>query len=116
MRRVSQDIRIIGTNNEKGRHAVTPPLWPDAIDVIDAADVKDYVLKNAGARPWDRDAIDKRIIQEAREGTGRVIDSEQEVGGYPTMKETRSRFDPEEWDMATMERKRTVEPHIPRKR
>ncbi len=116
LRRLGQDIRIIGTNNEKGRRVEPPPLWPDAIDVIGAAHIKDYVLKNAGARPWDRDAIDKRIILEAREGTGRVIDSEQEVGGYPTMKGTRSRFDPEEWDMATMERKRTLEPHILPKR
>jgi len=56
-------------------------------------------------RPWDRNAIDKRIIREVREGTGRIINGEQEVGGYPTMKETRSRFDPEEWDTVTMERK-----------
>ena len=80
-----------------------PPLWPDAIEVIPAADVKDYVLENAGARPWDRNAIDKRIIREIREGAGKVIDSEQEVGGYPTMKETRAPFDPNKWNLATME-------------
>ncbi len=105
LRQAGQDIRIIGTNNEKGRRADTPPLWPDAIEVMPAADVKEYVLKNAGARPWDRNAIDKRIIREVREGTGRIINGEQEVGGYPTMKETRSRFDPEEWNLVTMERK-----------
>ena len=104
-RRAGQDVRIIGTNNEKGRSVDAAPLWLDAIEVMPVTDVKDYVLKNAGARPWDRNAIDKRIIREVREGTGKVIDSEQEVGGYPAMKETRSRFDPEEWDMATMERK-----------
>jgi len=103
--RAGKDVRIIGTNNEKCRSVDAAPLWPDEIEVKPVTDVKNYVLKNAGARPWDRNAIDKRIIREAREGTGKIIDSEQEVGGYPTMKETRSRFDPEEWDMATMERK-----------
>ncbi len=104
LRRAGQDVRIIGTNNEKGRRVDAPPLWPDTIEVMPVTDVKEYVLKNAGARPWDRDAIDKRIIREIREGAGRVIDSEQEVGGYPTMKETRSRFDSENWDLVTMEK------------
>ena len=103
--RSGQDVRIIGTNNKKCRCVDAPPLWPDAIEVVPVADVKDYVLKNAGARPWDRNAIDKRIIREVREGTGRIINGEQDVGGYPTMKETRSRFDPEEWNLVTMERK-----------
>jgi hypothetical protein len=103
--RAGKDVRIIGTNNEKCRSVDAAPLWPDEIEVMPVTDVKNYVLKNAGARPWDRNAIDKRIIREVREGTGKIIDSEQEVGGYPTMKETRSRFYPEEWDMATMERK-----------
>jgi hypothetical protein len=70
------------------------------------ADVKEYVLKNAGARPWDRDEIDTRIIRETRAVTGKIIDSEREVGGYPTMKETQSQFDPEQWNMETMERKK----------
>ena len=103
--RSGRNVRIIGKNDKKCRRVNIPPLWPDAIEVMPVAEVKDYVLKNAGARPWDRDAIDKRIIREAREGAGRVIDSEQEVGGYPTMKETRSRFDSEHWNLATMEKK-----------
>jgi hypothetical protein len=45
--------------------------------------VEARVLANAGARPWDRDAVDRRIVQEVRHGTGRVIDDEKDVGGYP---------------------------------
>jgi pectate lyase len=105
LRQAGQDVRIIGTNDEKSRRVDAPPLWPDAINVVPVADVKNYVLKNAGARPWDRDAIDKRIIREVREGAGKIIDSEQEVGGYPAMKETRAPFDPNEWNLATMEKK-----------
>jgi hypothetical protein len=60
-----------------------PPLWPEGLQAIDARRVEGKVLVNAGARPWDRDAVDRRIVQEVRKGTGRVIDDENEVGGYP---------------------------------
>lgn len=99
-----QKVRIIETNDKRIRSLDTPPVWPDAIEVIPVSEVKGYVLKNAGARPWDRNSIDKRIIQDARENTGRIIDSEKDVGGYPAMKETRQTFDPKEWNLETMER------------
>ncbi|TCS15943.1 pectate lyase [Caulobacter sp. BK020] len=60
-----------------------PPLWPEGLHAIDATLVEARVLANAGARPWDRDAVDRRIVQEVGKGTGRVIDDENEVGGYP---------------------------------
>ena len=99
-------IRVIGTDDNKCRRVDAPPLWPDAFEAIPAVDVRAHVLRNAGARPWDRDAIDRRIIEEVRSGTGKIIDTEAEVGGYPANQETRARFDPLEWDLATMERKR----------
>jgi hypothetical protein len=40
-------------------------------------------LANAGARPWDRDAVDRRLLDEARAGGGKIIDFESEVGGLP---------------------------------
>ncbi len=61
------------------------------------------MLTNAGARPWDRDAHDVRVIADAAEGRGRIIDSEQEVRGYPVMPETRRAFDPALWDLETMQ-------------
>lgn len=39
------------------------------------------MLANAGARPWDRDAVDTRLLEEARTGRGWMIDYETEVGG-----------------------------------
>ena len=61
------------------------------------------VIAKAGARPWDRDDIDRRILADTIEGRGEVIDSEQEVGGYPTHPETRQPFVEADWDLATME-------------
>ncbi|MBX7211813.1 MAG: hypothetical protein K1X78_26140 [Verrucomicrobiaceae bacterium] len=80
--------------------------WPDGLKPLPVAFVRENVLEDAGARPWDRDAIDRRIVQQAREGTGRVINSETESGGYPVVKETRQTFNPDEWNLDTMEKRK----------
>lgn len=79
------------------------PFWPEGFQVMPAAKVKDYVAKNAGVFP--RDAIDTRIVQSALEGKGRIIDSEQEAGGYPELPATRAIFKPAEWNLDTMQRR-----------
>lgn len=58
------------------------PTWPDGLTAKAAAQTTAWVTENAGARPWDRDAVDLRLLAEARTGGGRIIDSEAEVGGY----------------------------------
>ena len=60
-----------------------PLLWPAGLTPLPASKVKEFVARNAGARPWDRDPIDQRIVQAALEGKGKIIDSEQTIGGYP---------------------------------
>lgn len=80
-----------------------PPVWWDGIEPIPAAAVETWVLQNAGARPWDRDAHDIRVLANAAEGRGWIIDSQEEVGGYPKLEPTHRPFDPEQWDLETME-------------
>ncbi len=80
----------------------SPPTWPTGLQSIPASEVKQYVLANAEARPWDRDAVDCRIIQQVRDGKGKIPDSEQEVGGYPNLPETHLAFDASQWDLSTM--------------
>lgn len=41
------------------------------------------VLAGAGAVRPVRDAVDERIVDEVRRGTGRIIDSTRQVGGWP---------------------------------
>lgn len=62
------------------------PVWPEGLEPLAAKDVVDYVLKHAGARPQDRDETDKRIIKEFHERKGNIIDSQDDVGGYPKHK------------------------------
>jgi hypothetical protein len=45
-------------------------------------EVFEHVLDNAGAIP--RDPVDARIEDDVRDGTGDIISSESEVGGYPS--------------------------------
>lgn len=62
------------------------PLWPEGLKAKPAAETADWVLADAGARPWDRDAVDKRLVGEARTGGGKIIDSEREAGGYEALR------------------------------
>lgn len=48
-----------------------------------AAEAFTHVLESAGATLPVRDKIDQRIVEQVRGGTGRVIDSPQDVGGWP---------------------------------
>ena len=59
------------------------PSWPTGLVARPAAHTLAHVLAHAGARPADRDETDARIVREALERKGSIIDSQEEVGGYP---------------------------------
>jgi hypothetical protein len=97
---------------QQGRYTTTPikltelkraPALPFGVQLLDSAQVQDAVIATAGARPWDRDPIDRRIVADVIEGRGDIIDSEQEVGGYSKHKETRKPFVESDWNLDTME-------------
>lgn len=69
------------------------PLWPDGLEAIDSSETKSHNLENAGARPADRTAHDERILDRIRNGNGHVIDSQEEVGGYPDLAENAEAID-----------------------
>ena len=66
--------------------------------VVPAFETEAMVLGASGARPWDRDVVDKRLVAEARSGGGRVIDSQEDVGGYPRMSSSKHAFSLSKWD------------------
>jgi hypothetical protein len=70
-----------------------PPVWPNGLEVMSAHQALERVLACAGARPAERDAVDRRIVAEVRGGTGRIIDSQDDVGGYPRVEGTFRRLD-----------------------
>ena len=108
MDRAGREIPPIG-NFTKGAVKLTqlsePPFWPQGFTARPAKDVEAAVLADAGARRWDKDPIDERLLREVKDRTGRIIDSESEVGGYPTFAPTRAAFDERAWNLETMERR-----------
>lgn len=64
--------------NKAGEAIALPPVRTDA-----PADAYSKVLEGAGATLPRRDAADLRVAEAVREGKGKVINSQEEVGGWP---------------------------------
>jgi len=84
----------------------TPPLWPEGLKAMPSGAVQQYVLHNAGARPWDRDYDDVRLIADVAEGRGTIINSENDIHGYPVQKPTARPFNEADWNLFDMTPKR----------
>ena len=83
--------------------AVDKPLMPiDDYTVLPSDQVETSVLSTVGARPWDRDAQDIRVLYYVAEGRGEVINNEADVGGYPANRETHAPFVEADWNLDTM--------------
>ena len=76
------------------------PVWNTGLVARKTADnvVYSRVLINAGARPADRDSVDKRIVLSVRKRTGRIINCvspngstrcSKNAGGWPTYAQNR---------------------------
>jgi hypothetical protein len=103
--RIGRPLPMLGrytTSPAKIIEVKTAPPLPEGVKLLPAVDVENSVIANAGARPWERDEHDWRVIADTIEGRGKIIDSEQEVGGYPVQLATQKTFDPSEWDMRYM--------------
>ncbi|WP_420145268.1 pectate lyase family protein, partial [Sphingobium sp.] len=94
-----------GETRAKLNELSAPPVWWTGTDVLPTRDVETHVLAKAGARPWDRDADDIRLLFFVAEGRGEIIDDEKQVGGYPKMAQTRAPFVDADWNLDTMEPK-----------
>jgi hypothetical protein len=59
-----------------------PPFTFAPLALLPAAEVEAHVLARAGATLPRRDAIDERLVRQFHAGTGRIIFSQDDVGGY----------------------------------
>lgn len=80
-----------------------PMMATTGMTVLPAGEVETSVLADVGARPWDRDAEDIRVLYFVAEGRGDIIDDESEVSAYPDPKPVFAPFDEAAWDLQTME-------------
>ena len=96
--------RIAGVFS-RPQHALAGQSYVGRILVLDTAkDAFDLVLATVGASQPVRDAVDARLIEHARTRTGKMIDSQVEVGGWPALKSATAPADadddgiPDEWE------------------
>jgi hypothetical protein len=64
------------------------PIPVPAVKTDDAITAYRRVLAEAGAVLPKRDDVDIRIVDDVKNGTGKIIDDEQQVGGWPELKST----------------------------
>lgn len=62
---------------------LTQPVATTPYDATSAEEAYELVLAKAGATYPKRDGVDARIVNEVKQGIGRFINREYEVGGYP---------------------------------
>ena len=78
----------------------TAPVWNTGLVARKTANsaVYSWVLSNAGARPTDRDSVDKRVVLNVRRGDGQVINCvssngttrcNKNAGGWPSYAQNR---------------------------
>ncbi len=66
---------------------VVPMPAPD-FPAVHPWDAAAEVLRSAGSRPAHRDPTDARIVRSVIDGGGTIIDSQEQVGGYPVRTQT----------------------------
>jgi hypothetical protein len=81
----TEDDWSIVTGNEAIYRSFTPIVTRSVLTTNSAWEAYGFVLNHAGARPADRDSVDIRILNDVQNGTGRIINSQDEVGGWPDL-------------------------------
>ena len=83
---------------------VKEPFDVPAVATQSPQDAYDAVLAHAGAVLPARDAVDRRIVADVEAGTGGLIDSQNDVGGWPELRSTAPPADsdrdgmPDDWE------------------
>lgn len=70
-----------------------PPFELPLVTLLNSSAVKRHIIASVGSRPAGRDAADARIIQDIVNFSGSLIDSPEQVGGWPDYPATRRVFD-----------------------
>jgi len=109
--RLPRDPWSLVTCDPPADYRLMAPLDPGASATDSAAVAYRRVLAEAGASVV-RDAVDKRIVRQVRTGSGRIIDSQREIGGWPRLYSRRALRDGDGDGMPdTWERTHHLDPH-----
>jgi len=81
-------------------------MSPSNVKIDDVTNIFESVLGSAGAIAPHKDPVDERIIQSVLDGTGSIISSQNEVGGWPLYNSGQAPLDsdhdgmPDSWEFA----------------
>jgi pectate lyase len=87
-------------------HIMKEPYAAAPVTTVSALQALPLVLATVGASRPMRDAVDARLIGHVRTRTGKIIDSQQDVGGWPLLKSAAPPLDsdndgiPDAWEKA----------------
>ncbi len=89
--------------NQQRANFLDMPIDMDEYEISlqTAEEAYEYVLNNAGATLPKRDSIDARVINDVKNGTGRIINGIEEVGGFSGITSEKRTFAiPSDWKSA----------------
>lgn len=78
---ITPEINDLSYNPNIGVPAVTVPT----MTILGSAAVESFLQSNIGSRPLDRDSVDVMILNLLANRTGHLINTESQVGGFPTL-------------------------------
>ena len=78
-------VRNLTGLSEDTLFSLKPPVSLLQVTIMSSKNIKDHLLENVGARPNDRDSVDKRVLKDFKFFTGGWIDSQKDVGGWPIL-------------------------------
>ena len=113
-------VQFEETNSDGGKamklevRTVDQPFDAPRVTTVPAKDVLALVLPTVGASLPKRDSVDARLVDHVRNRTGKLINSQDEVGGWPELKSGEVPLDsdsdgmPDAWEI-----KHNLNPHDP---
>lgn len=75
----------LGVSADPGKQILSSPVPAYPVTTHTAEEAYELVLQQAGAVLPKRDAVDARLVNDVRDRTGRQINSQTEVGGWPSL-------------------------------
>ncbi len=88
----SDDWAAVMGRTDSSIRASSAPVSVSGLSFLKSSEVGNYVYANSGARPADRDDIDKRVVSNMKAGKGSIIDSQNDVGGWKSLSENYREF------------------------
>jgi pectate lyase len=101
-------------NGKRQVQIVAEPFKVEPVTTVGAHNAYEMVLRMVGASLPRRDSVDARIVSEVRQRKGSIIDTQEQVGGWPTLRSTLAPVDSDDDGMPdSWERRHGSNPHNP---